>query len=301
MTAEYGRHIALVGPTGSGKSQLAMRLAGEDPRFEIVSVDAMCVYREMDIGTAKPTTADRAAVRHHLVDVVDPADDYTLARFQGDCAAAVRDIEARDKRALLAGGTGLYVRAAIDGLDVPPQFPEIRAELDAIDDTSALYRRLAAADPIAATKMEPTNRRRIIRALEVTEGAGRRFSSFGPGLDAYPPTRFRIVGLWPPRESMPERLARRFALMMDAGLVDEVRALSARPGGVSRTARQALGYRQLFEHVEGGRPLAECVDIAVKATVQFARRQRVWFRRDPRIAWVNADIGGTAVAGGQHW
>jgi tRNA dimethylallyltransferase len=288
VTAAPGRHVAVVGPTGSGKSRLAMRIAADDPEFEIVSVDAMCVYREMDIGTAKPTVADRAAVRHHLVDIVDPSDDYTLARFQRDCAAAVRDIEARGHRALLVGGTGLYVRAAVDGLDVPPRFPDVRDRLEALSDTAELYRRLQSADPLAATKMEPTNRRRIVRALEVTEGSGRPFSSFGPGLDAYPATQFRLIGLWPARQSLGERLAQRFAQMLDAGFVDEVRALAKRDGGVSRTARQALGYRQLFEHVETGRPLDECIDTAVKATVQFARRQRVWFRRDPRIAWLPA-------------
>jgi tRNA dimethylallyltransferase len=279
------RHIAIVGPTGSGKSALAMRLARADAAFEIVSVDAMCVYRGMDVGTAKPSARDRAEVPHHLIDVVDPADDYSLTRFQDDCAAAVRDIEQRGKRALLVGGTGLYVRAAVDGLDVPPRFPEVREELESEPDTQALYARLEALDPQAATKMEPTNRRRVIRALEVCVGSGRPFSSFGPGLDAYRPTPFRQIGLWPGREGSAQRLRDRFAAMLDAGLVEEVRALSLNE--ISRTARQALGYRQLLEHVEAGRSLNECVDEAVRATVQFARRQRVWFRRDPRIAWLS--------------
>jgi tRNA dimethylallyltransferase len=136
--------------------------------------------------------------------------------------------------------------------------------------------------------MEPSNRRRIIRALEVCVGSGRRFSSYGPGLDAYRPTPFRLIGLWPSRAAVAERIARRFAAMLDAGLVDEVRTLAARPQGLSRTARQALGYRQLLENVEDGRPLDECVNEAIAATVRFARRQRSWFRRDPRIAWLPA-------------
>jgi tRNA dimethylallyltransferase len=280
------RHVAIVGPTGSGKSALALRLARADNAFEIVSVDAMCVYRRMDIGTAKPTPAERAEVAHHLIDIVDPSDDYSLTRFQDDCAAAVRDVEQRGKRALLVGGTGLYVRAAVDGLDVPPRYPDVKETLEAESDTAALYARLVTLDAQAATKMEPNNRRRIIRALEVCVGSGRPFSSFGPGLDTYRPTPFRLIGLWPRREELKPRLEARFAAMLDAGFVDEVRRLAR--DEMSRTARQALGYRQILEHVERDRPLDECLDEAVRATVQFARRQRVWFRRDPRIAWLAA-------------
>lgn len=291
----------MLGPTGSGKSALAMSIAQANPDFEVVSVDAMCVYRGMNIGTAKPTAADRTKVPHHLVDIVDPSDDYSLTRFQDDCAEAVRDIENRGKRALLVGGTGLYVRAAVDGLDVPPRYPDVVAELEAEPDTMALHARLAAIDPQAATKMEPNNRRRVVRALEVCVGSGRPFSSFGPGLDAYPPTPFRLVGVWPSRESLGRRIEERFRSMMDAGFLEEVRALAAGPGGVSRTARQALGYRQLFQHVEGGRPLDDCVDEAVRVTKQFARRQRVWFRRDPRIAWLDGDSDLPALASRQDW
>ena len=276
-----------------------MQLARVRPEFEIVSVDAMCVYRGMDIGTAKPTLEDRAEVRHHLVDIVDPADDYSLTRFQDDCAAAVRDIEERDKRALLVGGTGLYVRAAVDGLDVPPRFPDVKAALDAEPDTHALYERLKALDPPAATKMLPGNRRRILRALEVCVGSGRPFSSFGPGLDAYRPTPFRLIGLWPSRDALALRLGARFGAMLEAGFVDEVRRLAT--SDISRTARQALGYRQLLEHVEHDRPLDDCVTDAVKATVHFARRQRVWFRRDPRIAWFPSDIGPDAILRTADW
>jgi tRNA dimethylallyltransferase len=193
------------------------------------------------------------------------------------------------------------VRAAVDGLDVPPRFPEIKAALETEADTQALYARLVAVDAQAATKMLPNNRRRIVRALEVCEGSGRPFSSFGPGLDAYRPTPFRLVGLWPSRATLAVRLDARFAAMLDAGFVAEVRALARRAEGVSRTARQALGYRQLFEHVETGRDLGDCVAEAVKATVQFARRQRVWFRRDPRIAWLPADIEPRALVGTADW
>lgn len=259
----------------------------------------MCVYRGMDIGTAKPTAAERDEVPHHLIDIVEPSDDYTASRFQTDCATAVHDIEMRGRRALLVGGTGLYVRAAVDGLAVPPQFPDVRAELEGEPDAVSLYTRLSALDPKAATKMEPTNRRRIIRALEVCVGSGRPFSSYGPGLDAYPPTPFRQIGLWPSRPSLVERIKQRFAAMLDAGFVGEVRALCET--APSRTARQALGYRQLLAHVEQARPLDECVDEAVTATIRFARRQRAWFRRDPRIAWIQPDIDLAAVVSGQDW
>jgi tRNA dimethylallyltransferase len=276
-----------------------MALARGNDAFEIVSIDAMCVYRGMDIGTDKPSPEDRAAVSHHLIDIVDPSDDYTVARFQNDCAQAVRAIEQRGKRALLVGGTGLYVRAAVDGLSVPPQFPDVKAALEAEPDTAGLYARLRDLDPEAATKIEPNNRRRVVRALEVCIGAGRPFSSYGPGIDTYRPTPFRLVGLWPGRASMVERISARFTRMLDAGFVEEVERLAK--GDVSRTARQALGYRQLFAHVEEGVALDECVDEAVTATVRFARRQRAWFRRDPRIAWFPPDIDLAGVARRQNW
>ncbi len=278
-----------------------MEIARRQREFEIVSMDAMCVYREMDIGTAKPSLTDQAAVPHHLLDVVDPSEDYTLTRFQDDLAAAVADIATRGKRALLVGGTGLYVRAAVDGLTVPPRFPDVRAELEGEPDTAALHARLAALDPVAAARMLPSNRRRVVRALEVCEGSGRSFSSFGPGLESYGPTPYRQVGLWVSRDTLAQRLDNRLDAMLAAGFVDEVRTLAGPTRGVSRTARQALGYRQLFDHVENGVPLDESIALARQATKQFARRQRVWFRRDPRIAWVNADFGESVVVGGQHW
>ncbi|MEY2418118.1 MAG: tRNA dimethylallyltransferase [Actinomycetota bacterium] len=276
-----------------------MAIARTNDQFEIVSVDAMCVYRGMDVGTAKPILADRAEVPHHLVDIVDASDDYTVSRFQSDCTNAVRDIEQRGKRALLVGGTGLYVRAAVDGLSVPPQFPDVKATLEADTDTVALHARLVALDPDAAGKMEPTNRRRVIRALEVCIGSGRPFSSYGPGLDTYRPTAFRLIGLWPSRAGIAAAIKRRFTRMLEDGFVTEVERLAQSP--VSRTARQALGYRQLFEHVEAGRSLDECVDEAVTATVRFARRQRAWFRRDPRIAWLDPEVDLATVASRQNW
>jgi tRNA dimethylallyltransferase len=172
--------VALVGATASGKSALALELAAVRPGVEIVTVDAMQVYRGMDVGTAKPTAAERAAVAHHVLDVAEPWEDYAVARWQRDARRAMDEIVARGNRPLLVGGTGLYLRSLVDDLDIPAQFPEVRAVLDADPDTAALHARLAALDPLAASRMEPGNRRRVVRALEVTLGAGRPFSSFGP-------------------------------------------------------------------------------------------------------------------------
>jgi tRNA dimethylallyltransferase len=286
-------HVALVGPTASGKSGLALALAHQRGHVELVSVDSMCVYREMDIGTAKPTAAQRAEAPYHLVDLVDPSEEFSLGRFQAEARAAVAGIEARGNRALLVGGTGLYLRAVVDGLAVPGRFPEVVAalegEADAPGGPQRLHDRLAALDPVAATRMEPTNRRRIVRALEVTIGAGRPFSSFGPGLEAYPPTPFVLVGIRFDPAVHDLRIDRRFQDLLNAGFEAEVRALAERPEGLSRTARQALGYRELLAHVEQGVPLAEAVDEAKRRTRAFARRQWAWFRRDPRITWLEPE------------
>ena len=282
------RHAALVGATTSGKSPLALALARRDPVWELVSVDSMQVYRGMDIGTAKPTPAERAEVPHHLVDVLDPWEDGTVAWFQREAKAVVADVEARGGRALLVGGTALYVQAVVDDLDIPGQFPEARLEVDADPDTSALHARLQSVDPVAAGRMEPGNRRRIVRALEVTLGSGRPFSSFGPGLDAHPATPFTLVGLAVPQEELAVRIERRYEAQMLAGLLAEVRRLHDDERGLSRTAGQALGYKELLEHVRGEVALDDALDLAVRRTRRFARRQRAWFARDPRIAWLDA-------------
>lgn len=251
----------------------------------------------MDIGTAKPSRVERAEIPHHLLDIVDPDEEYTVARFQRELRSAVADIESRGRRALLVGGTGLYLRAATDGLDLPGRFPDVVAELEREPDTAALHRRLSTLDPVAASRMEPSNRRRVLRALEVTIGAGRPFSSFGPGLEAHPPSPFVLFGLRRPRGVIDQRIARRFEAQLADGFVEEVRALASRPAGLSRTARQALGYRELLEHVEDGAGLDGAIALALTRTRQFARRQERWFRRDPRVRWFDA-AGEPASAGG---
>ncbi len=250
----------------------------------------MQVYRGMDIGTAKPTRAEQAEVPHHLLDLADPWDDHDLATFQAAARDALADIEARGKRALLVGGTALYLRAIVDDLTLPGQFPDVRAGLEAEADDAgveALHARLTDLDPDAAARMEPSNRRRVVRALEVTLGSGRPFSSFGPGLDAHPPTRFTIVGLRWDRAELDERIAVRYRAQLDAGFLDEVRRLGNGPRPVSRSAAQALGYKELAAHLAGECSLEDAIDLAVRRTRRFARRQDRWFRRDPRIRWID--------------
>jgi tRNA dimethylallyltransferase len=287
------RHLALVGPTATGKSSLAVSLASRDPSVEIVSLDSMQVYRGMDIGTAKASNAERAAVPHHLVDVADPSEVWSAQRTQQLARAAVSDIESRGRRALLVGGTGLYVRAVIDALDIPDEDLAVRDRLrrETSDPAGLLaaYARLQACDPDAAARIEPGNQRRIVRALEVIEVTGRRFSSFGPGFDAYGPPALdvTIVAVWLPRVVLASRIAARVVQMRRDGFVDEVRTLANRPNGVSRTAAQAIGYAELFAHLRGDEPSLDRVFTRiVQRTSQFARRQRMWFRRDPRIQWV---------------
>lgn len=283
------RHAALVGSTASGKSAVAMALAEHDPDWEIVTVDSMQVYRGMDIGTAKPTLADRERVPHHLLDVADPWDDFDVATFQAEAQRAIAAIEDRGKRALLVGGTALYLRSIVDDLRLPGQFPDVRATLEQDEDTEGLHQRLADLDPLAASRMEPNNRRRIVRALEVTIGSGTPFSSFGPGLSTHPDTPFALVALEWSREVLDRRIEERFSIQMDAGFLDEVRSLLADPRGLSRSAGQALGYKELAMHVSDDVPLDEAVDLAVQRTRRFSRRQEKWFRRDPRMHRVEAD------------
>jgi tRNA dimethylallyltransferase len=294
-----GPPVALVGTTASGKSALALTVARRRPDLELVCVDSMTVYRGMDIGTAKPTPAARAEVPHHLLDLVEPDEEFTVSEFQRAADAALAAIAGRGHRALLVGGTGLYLRAVVDHLEIPGRWPDVAAALEAEADrpggVAALHARLAALDPVAAARTTDANRRRIVRALEVTLGSGRPFSSFGPGLEAYPPTDVVLVGLPFDPAAVDRRIEERFGRWLAEGLLEEVRALAARPGGLSRTARQALGYRELLAHVEDGAPLAACVAEAIRRTRSFARRQWAWFRRDPRIRWVQPGEDAEAV------
>jgi tRNA dimethylallyltransferase len=262
---------------------------------EIVSADSMQVYRGMDIGTAKTPEDERGGVVHHLIDVADPGDEWDVVRFTAEARRVMAGIEARGRRALFVGGTGLYLHALIDDFAVPGRWPDLWHELDGQPDTMALHRRLKELDPVGAARAEPGNRRRVLRALEVTLGSGRPFSSFGPGVDAFPPTGWRLAGVWLPREVLARRIEGRLEAMMDAGFLDEVRSLAGRPGGLSRTASQALGYRELLAHVAGRSTLGDAVAEAARRTRQFSRRQRMWWRRDPRVRWFGTPENPLAV------
>ncbi|MDE0216728.1 MAG: tRNA (adenosine(37)-N6)-dimethylallyltransferase MiaA [bacterium] len=281
--------LAIVGVTATGKSAVALAIARRLGSVEIISVDSMQVYREMDIGTDKPPASVRDEVPHHLIDVADPSEDYSLTMFQAAARRARADIAARGLTAVLVGGTGLYHRAVIDDLDIPGRYPETVAALDQEPDTEALHCRLADLDPVAASRMEPTNRRRILRALEVTVGSGRPFSSHGPGLGQYPPCDIAQIGLSLSRTEVDCRIEQRYHQQMEAGFLAEVEGLAARRPPLSRTASQALGYKELLGHLNGEMSLDEALALAITRTRRFARRQERWFRRDPRIVWLNAD------------
>jgi len=267
----------------------------------------MLVYRGLDVGTAKPTTSERAAVHHHLIDVADPSEDWSVARFQAAARDAVADIEARGLRALLVGGTGLYVRAVVDDLRFPGEDLTVRARLEAEAAEPGglvrLYADLVARDPVAATRTEPGNVRRIVRALEVMEITGQPFSASGVGLDHHGDTVFpvRILGIWLPGAVLHDRIGARVDRMYADGLLDEVAALTA-PGRrpLSRTAAQAIGYREALAVLAGAEPSVDAARAATALrTRQFARRQIRWFRRDPRVLWwgtaTNPDLLGPAL------
>ena len=280
--------VALVGPTASGKSALAHAVAfHHHDTVEILAVDAMTVYRGMDLGTAKPTRAERAEVSYHLLDLVDPSEEFTVAQYQRAAREAAADVWRAGHKVLYVGGTGLYGRAVLDNLAIPGQYPHVRALLEerAHDELPVLYAELEVLDPLAASRMEGTNARRVVRALEVTLGSGRAFSSFGEGLVTYGPARVVQIALQSDFEQLDLRIASRFRAWMDRGLLQEVVALASAPGGLSRTARQAVGYRELLRHIEEGADLEACVDDAIIQSRRLARRQRSWFLRDPRIEW----------------
>ena len=287
--SELPRRVAVVGPTASGKSAVAMAVAERLGDVELVSIDSMQVYRGMDIGTAKPTADERQRVPHHLLDVVSPSAEFTVADFQRSYRAALGDLADRGRRAVLVGGTGLYHRAVIDDLEIPGEWPDVRARLRAelaATGPEMLHSRLREIDPDAAARMEPTNDRRIVRALEVCEGSGRRFSSFGPGLDSYPPTDVVQVGLRWDRAVLTERIGARVRAMVDHGLVEEVASIRSTTG-FSKTAAQALGYKEVLAHLDGVSTLDQAIEQVTVRTRRFAIRQLRWFGRDPRVQWVD--------------
>jgi tRNA dimethylallyltransferase len=292
-----GRVIAVVGPTAAGKSALAVRLALA-VGGEVINADSMQLYRGMDIGTAKLTAAERGGVPHHLLDVWDVRDTASVAEYQRLARSAIDDVVSRGRVPVLAGGSGLYIRAALDDLDFPGTDPEVRERLEAElaqRGPAALHARLAGLDPAAAAAILPSNGRRVVRALEVIELSGHPFSATLP---AYVSSRPAVqVGIRLPRPELDRRIAARVEEMWRAGFEDEVRRLERAGLREGKTASRALGYAQMLRHLAGEWTADQARDETVRATRRFARRQESWFRRDPRVTWLDVGVGSDFNAG----
>ena len=283
------RIACLVGPTASGKSALALDIA-ERLGAEIVSADSRQLYRGLDIGTAKPTAAERARVPHHCLDLADADAAFDAARFREAASDAIARVSARGRPVLVVGGTGLYVRVLLRGLcAAPPRAPALRAALAermAARGTAAMHRGLTAIDPEAARRINPRDGVRIVRALEVGLASGTRLSTWQArhAFDESPYDAL-VVGLGRPTPELDRRIAARAAAMVEAGFLEEVRALRARGLSAELPALRAVGYREMFACIEGQMDEDAAVAATVRATRQFAKRQRTWFRREPGIRW----------------
>ncbi|WP_405841969.1 tRNA (adenosine(37)-N6)-dimethylallyltransferase MiaA [Streptomyces platensis] len=281
------RVIAVVGPTAAGKSDLGVALA-QHVGGEVINADSMQLYRGMDIGTAKLTPEEQQGVPHRLLDIWDVTRAANVAEYQRLARAEIDRLLAEGRTPVLVGGSGLYVRGAIDALDFPGTDPEVRARLEAELaelGSGPLHARLAAADPEAGRAILASNGRRIVRALEVIEITGRPFTANLPGHEAVYNTL--QIGVDVARPELDERIARRVDRMWEAGLVDEVRRLEGEGLREGRTASRALGYQQVLAQLAGERTEQEARDETVRATKRFARRQDSWFRRDPRVHWLS--------------
>ena len=288
--------IAVLGPTAAGKSDLALRLA-RDLGGEVINADSMQLYRGMDIGTAKLTVAERQGIPHHLLDVWDVRYPANVAEYQRMARDAIAAVTARGRVPILAGGSGLYLRAALDDLNFPGTDPAVRERLEAelaARGPAELHERLAGCDPGAAAGILPSNGRRIVRALEVIELSGQPFTATLPRYESlYPAVQ---IGLRVSRAELDRRIAVRVARMWQAGLVGEVRGLEQAGLREGRTASQALGYAQVLGFLAGEQSEDEARDQTVRATRRFARRQEAWFRRDPRVVWLDAGPGADLAA-----
>ena len=281
--------VAVVGPTGTGKSDLGIALAHE-LGGEVINADALQLYRGMDIGTAKLPLEERDGVPHHLLDVLDIHEEASVAAFQRDARRCADEIRERGRVPVLVGGSGLYVRAALDAIEFPGTDPVTRARREEQlrrDGRAVLLRELAAVDPESAARVKDD--RRLVRALEVHDLTGRPFTSFMPQRRYVRPTV--QIGLAMDRDELNDRLARRVDLMLERGWLDEVRVLAARGLRESPTAGRALGYPQLLAVLDGTMTLAQAREDTVAATRRFTKRQRTWFRADPRVHWIECCAG----------
>lgn len=272
----------LAGPTAAGKTATALALAGR-LNAEIISLDSMAIYREMDIGTAKPTPEEQGQVPHHLINVIEPHEEYSLADYVTAAETAARDIVARGKAVLFAGGTGLYLRGVLRGVfDGPAADWNFRQELEtaaATESENYLHERLQAVDPLAASRLHPRDHRRLIRAIEVHHLTGEPLSAqqqHGPLPETERPRN--VFWISPPRDWLHERINRRVDQMIELGLVAEVERLLSARNPLSRTARQALGYKEVIDHLEGEVDEVEMGNLIKRRTRQFAKRQHTWFR-----------------------
>jgi len=283
--------VAIVGPTAVGKSDLALRIAEHLPA-EIISADSRQVYRDLDIGTAKPTLDEQRRVPHHVIDVVDPRDDFSLAQFQDHAYLAIEGAISRGRLPLLVGGTGLYVRAVVEGVQLPRVSPDpiLRGELEAFArdrGVDALHRRLAAIDPIAASRIDARNVRRVIRAIEVVEKSGQMFSEFH-----YHQPRYDVltIGVTRGREDLYRRIDRRVDRQIEDGLIEETRRAIESGCPPSRPALGGLGYREMVAYLADQIDLRTAIERIKFETHRFARQQYTWFRMDDqRICWLDAD------------
>nr|WP_234988074.1 tRNA (adenosine(37)-N6)-dimethylallyltransferase MiaA [Demequina sp. NBRC 110056] len=287
--------MALVGATATGKSALSLALA-ERLGGEVVNADSMQFYRGMDIGTAKLTAEERRGIPHHQLDTLDVTEDASVARFQREARADIDAIHARGGRAVVVGGSGLYVRALLDRFEFPPTDPQVRARLEAraeVEGPGILHRELAAADPDAAARIPAQNAKRIVRALEVIELTGRPFSSTLPTHEYEIPAV--QIGLRLDYDVLDPRIERRVDHMWDAGLVNEVRSLEAAGLRDGVTARRAVGYAETLRHLDGELTVEQTRALIQQSTRRLARRQAKWFRPDARVRWIDAPRDGADV------
>ncbi|MGH2652522.1 MAG: tRNA (adenosine(37)-N6)-dimethylallyltransferase MiaA, partial [Actinomycetota bacterium] len=286
-----------MGPTATGKTEASLELARR-LEAEIVVVDSMCVYRGMDVGTAKPSPADRAAIPHHLVDVADPAAPFSVVRFQSLARAAADRIRSEGRRPFLVGGSGLYFRAVVDDLTFPGTDPQVRRTLEAegrVLGAERLHGRLEGLDPVEARKIEPGNVSRTIRALELAAITGEQFSGFARDWERYDAGRVRVAGISMPTAVLRERIEARARRMLEGGLIEETERLLGTGARSFVTASQAIGYLEAVRFLEGHLSREQVALTIVRRTKDLARRQMAWFRKDPRIRWFEAGSDGAAV------
>jgi tRNA dimethylallyltransferase len=286
LTQQNRPLLALVGPTASGKTAAAIAVA-QALRAEIVCVDSTTIYRGIDVGTAKPTAEERTRVPHHLVDVAEPGEGFSVARFQALAASTIGEIRSRHRLPLLVGGSGLYYRAIVDGLEFPGTLPRVRQQLEVEADVlgpERMYRRLTAVDPDAAARIESANVRRTVRALEVAAITGRPFSSFSGRWDSYQSGTVIAAGVVVPRTVLHARIEDRATRTMPA-VFEETKALVAHGHRAFIRSSQIIGYAEAVESLDGRIDRERALDSTIRRIKALARRQTAWFRRDPRVRW----------------